>query len=383
MMMRIATASSMVALSAACFPQCGDSCEILSPPGHGAVTQLEALSQQCTTGGEVIFSVDYNPCTHNLEYVVNTPSRCEQRQGNVFTCLKDQRCRVTPILTELKHCDCSKCENHQCAWDQQCTLQEVQCVQAPCEKQPTCVARPCDLGCPAGEVCQLQQVQCFAPPCDPIQTCVAASSSSRLSSLLSTTAGQCPEDAKVCPDGHTVVVRDPANNCEFFPCPVDACNGECAFDEVCKLQEVQCIQAPCDPIPVCEPKPCTRACAAGEKCEHVVHPCLVAPCPVSETCTLVDPCNGACSATELCYMKDVVCFAPPCDPVPTCVENRCAAVRCPQGTNCLLAENGASAVCKPWADIRCEDKPCAAGYTCTDVTRTCAAAPCYQFDCTL
>eukprot|EP01060_Flectonema_neradi_P007308 TRINITY_DN15080_c0_g2_i3.p1 TRINITY_DN15080_c0_g2~~TRINITY_DN15080_c0_g2_i3.p1 ORF type:complete len:270 (+),score=68.92 TRINITY_DN15080_c0_g2_i3:75-884(+) len=267
-------ATSFVALAVGCFPQCGDSCELMSPPGHGTETRLNKLKQACTAGEEVVFSVDYNPCTHNLEYEVNTPNRCEQRQGNVFTCKKNKKCKVTPILTELIHCDCSKCDNHHCDSHQQCTLQEVQCVQAPCEKQPTCVDRPCDLQCGEGEECQWQEVQCVTTPCDPVKTCVPTR-------------------------------QEPANPC------------------------------------------------------------------------------GKCGELEVCYMQDVTCFAPPCDPVPTCVRDICASVRCPDGTDCLLTNNGASAECKPWADITCADKPCDAGYNCQDVRRVCVKAPCYQFDCSL
>eukprot|EP01060_Flectonema_neradi_P036549 TRINITY_DN7055_c0_g1_i1.p1 TRINITY_DN7055_c0_g1~~TRINITY_DN7055_c0_g1_i1.p1 ORF type:complete len:252 (+),score=44.29 TRINITY_DN7055_c0_g1_i1:35-790(+) len=172
-MLRIAAAASLVAISVGCFPQCGDSCELVTPPARGEVTRMKKLKQKCTAGEEIVFSVDYNPCTHNLEYEVKTPKRCEQKQGNVFTCKKDKKCKVVPFLAELRHCDCSKCEGHECEWDQQCTLQEVQCVQAPCEKQPTCIDRPCDLQCPEGEECKLQQVECFAAPCDPVQNCVS------------------------------------------------------------------------------------------------------------------------------------------------------------------------------------------------------------------
>ena len=368
-MFRVAAASSMVAMSLACFPQCGDSCELMSPPGQGEVTRMKKLKQECTAGEEVTFSVDYNPCTHNLEYVVKTPKRCEQRQGNVFTCKKNKKCKVIPYLTELKHCDCSKCEKLQCEWTQRCALQEVQCVQAPCDKQPTCVDRPCDLQCAKGEECRLEQVQCVAPPCDPVPTCVAKDPVG------------CTEEGHVCPDG-SVVFKDENNNCEFFPCP-DQCKGECEFDEECVLQQVQCVQAPCPPVPVCVDKPCTRECPAGEECELRVVQCLIAPCPIEETCVPsvpVSPCDK-CEALDVCYLKEVVCVSPPCNPVPTCVTNHCATVRCGSGTDCLIANNGDSAICKPWSEISCLDQPCDAGFTCQDVKRVCKQAPCSQFVC--
>ena len=265
-MFRAATASTLVAFSAACFPQCGNSCELLSPPGHGVVTQLEKLTQGCTAGEEVVFSVDYNPCTHNLKYVVNTPNRCEQRQGNVFSCKKSKQCKVTPVLTELLHCDCSKCENHQCEWKQKCSLEEVQCVQAPCDKQPTCVDRPCELQCGEGEECQLQQVQCVTTPCDPVETCVARS--------------------------------QPTTN----PC------GGCGDLEVCYMKDVNCFAPPCDPVPTCVRDHCASVrCAAGTDCL------------ISE--------NGEGAVCK--KWSDITCQDKPCDAGHTCQDVRRVCVTDP------------------------------------------------------
>eukprot|EP01060_Flectonema_neradi_P005975 TRINITY_DN139_c0_g1_i4.p2 TRINITY_DN139_c0_g1~~TRINITY_DN139_c0_g1_i4.p2 ORF type:complete len:161 (+),score=38.13 TRINITY_DN139_c0_g1_i4:539-1021(+) len=80
-------------------------------------------------------------------------------------------------------------------------------------------------------------------------------------------------------------------------------------------------------------------------------------------------------------MMDVQCIKAPCDPIPTCVENHCATVDCKPGHDCHLANNGESATCLPWGEITCADKPCKAGYTCTDVKKVCTTSPCYQYDC--
>eukprot|EP01060_Flectonema_neradi_P005969 TRINITY_DN139_c0_g1_i21.p3 TRINITY_DN139_c0_g1~~TRINITY_DN139_c0_g1_i21.p3 ORF type:complete len:111 (+),score=30.28 TRINITY_DN139_c0_g1_i21:543-875(+) len=84
---------------------------------------------------------------------------------------------------------------------------------------------------------------------------------------------------------------------------------------------------------------------------------------------------------ERCYMMDVQCIKAPCDPIPTCVENHCATVDCKPGHDCHLANNGESATCLPWGEITCADKPCKAGYTCTDVKRDCGALACDQYKC--
>jgi hypothetical protein len=55
-------------------------------------------------------------------------------------------------------------------------------------------------------------------------------------------AVNCSEDTLTCPDG-TVVVRNPANGCEFFPCSdVEVCVDSCG-DEVC--DEVVCLGEGC------------------------------------------------------------------------------------------------------------------------------------------
>ena len=59
----------------------------------------------------------------------------------------------------------------------------------------------------------------------------------------------CTKDAMLCPDG-SVVGRDPANNCEFFPCPdfcINPMTGE--PDHL-----VQCFVDPCT-VPTCEADP--------------------------------------------------------------------------------------------------------------------------------
>ena len=342
-MLRIAVASSAVAVALGCFPTCDDDCNRLSPPQLGEVTRLRKLKEKCTSGEEVVFNVDYNPCTHNLDYKVRTPDNCEQRQGNVFTCKNNKRCKVIPFLTELKFCDCPSTE--------QCTKK-----------------------CRKGKVCERVVHPCLTPPCPSTEKCVKKR--------------HCTRDAKQCQDG-SFVGRDADNNCEFHPCP-DPCDGACKFNQDCLLKNV--ITCPegmvCPPTVVCVDKPCNRRCPKGDVCELMVAPCLIPPCPVVETCkplspptTPTNPCGSKCGAEEICYMRDTICNTFSCHPVPTCITNHCMFSKCEYGNDCVITDHGDSSTCKPWSEIGCFDKPCKAGYTCVDVKRVCKTAPCYQYEC--
>lgn len=70
----------------------------------------------------------------------------------------------------------------------------------------------------------------------------------------------CTMDAKICPDGSAVGRTGP--NCEFSPCPdpapgvsycseqsreIDACTM--IYQPVCAMVRVECVTAPCDPVP--------------------------------------------------------------------------------------------------------------------------------------
>eukprot|EP00547_Thalassionema_nitzschioides_P017814 CAMPEP_0194234792 /NCGR_PEP_ID=MMETSP0158-20130606/2429_1 /TAXON_ID=33649 /ORGANISM="Thalassionema nitzschioides, Strain L26-B" /LENGTH=631 /DNA_ID=CAMNT_0038968073 /DNA_START=74 /DNA_END=1969 /DNA_ORIENTATION=+ len=79
----------------------------------------------------------------------------------------------------------------------------------------------------------------------------------------------CTEDALNCPDG-SAVGRDPYNNCEFYPCgPDKSCvDVECEGSDICILREVECVDAPCNPVPTCVQNPCaTIDCQDGYSCE--------------------------------------------------------------------------------------------------------------------
>ncbi len=72
-------------------------------------------------------------------------------------------------------------------------------------------------------------------------------------------------------------------------CPPTCDDVTCDEGSTCELQEVQCIRAPCPPVPVCVPS----------------YP----------TCA-----NVRCGGGQVCEMQEVQCIRAPCPPVPVCVD---------------------------------------------------------------
>ncbi len=104
---------------------------------------------------------------------------------------------------------------------------------------------------------------------------------STTTSTTSTTLSICTEDVKLCADGSTVG-RDPANNCEFFPCPTT-----CATHADCRVYNDFCVESGCACLgaSINEPDP---PCPGGT----VI--CLVNPCELD---TYIPVCNaGVCEA---------------------------------------------------------------------------------------
>ena len=350
-MLRIAVASSAVAVALGCFPTCDDDCNRLSPPQLGEVTRLRKLKEKCTSGEEVVFNVDYNPCTHNLDYKVRTPDNCEQRQGNVFTCKNNKRCKVIPFLTELKFCDCSSSPGpsppttptnpcgSKCGAEEICYMRDVICNTFSCHPVPTCITNHCMFSkCGYGNDCVItdhgdsstckpwSEIGCFDKPCKAGYTCVDVKRVCKTApcyqyecSWEAPAPVHCTAEAKKCPDGSSVG-RDSNNNCEFHPCP-DPCGGSCLFNQDCLIQKIKCPEGMvCTPRAVCFDKPCNRRCPKGDVCEHMVAPCLIPPCPVVETCkTVVQPkCDKKCPKGEVCEIVVAPCLTPPCPEFPTC-----------------------------------------------------------------
>jgi len=79
------------------------------------------------------------------------------------------------------------------------------------------------------------------------------------------------------------------------PAP-DLCAAvRCGTNEVCMLEQVECVRAPCPPVAVCV-NPCAAAlCPVGTICEVQQVECVRAPCPPLAACV---PAPAACEASE-------------------------------------------------------------------------------------
>ncbi|KAG6973139.1 hypothetical protein JG688_00003659 [Phytophthora aleatoria] len=93
-----------------------------------------------------------------------------------------------------------------------------------------------------------------------------------------------------------------------------ACNLTCVKGETCKLQEVRCITAPCNPVPTCVPNEtgpvCTKKCPRNEKCQ-------INSADNSQYC--LSPCATVrCSSGYTCQVDQVQCIRAPCPPVAVC-----------------------------------------------------------------
>ncbi|KAK1936640.1 hypothetical protein P3T76_010075 [Phytophthora citrophthora] len=183
------------------------------------------------------------------------------------SCIKDcagfQECRVyEPDGSE--YC-ADVCAEGRCPADSACELQEVQCIRTPCPPMATSKMRgflllllalavtlanatytkettACNLACERGKTCKLQEVVCVRAPCNPVPTCVPVESE--------------PACTKTCPKNQVCQIdsEDYSQFC-YNPCAATLC----LEGTTCQVEQVQCIQAPCQPVVVCKPitTPCT------------------------------------------------------------------------------------------------------------------------------
>jgi hypothetical protein len=96
------------------------------------------------------------------------------------------------------------------------------------------------------------------------------------------------------------------------------CNLACAKGMTCQLQDVQCITAPCNPVPQCVPTvetlppvpACTKKCPKDKTCQ-------INSADNSQYC--LTPCATVrCASGYVCKVKQVQCIRAPCPPVAFC-----------------------------------------------------------------
>lgn len=171
--------------------------------------------------------------------------------------------------------------------------------------------------CAAGTHCEVTEVDCINDPCDPLVECVI--DDGQVSCLVADCAGgyECIMDAN---GGPRCVPTKPE--------PV--CTLACDKGTHCEYVEVQCIQAPCDPVAECvADDACTNVkCESGKACQLIYPPCAPPPdgevppsCAPQPVCVSAVPCgDGFCTGgQECCNASCGLCV----DPGMSCIQIAC------------------------------------------------------------
>ena len=129
-----------------------------------------------------------------------------------------------------------------------------------------------------------------------------------------------------CRAGHRCEVFEPTGEAFCTPdCSLN--NGGCARNEICILQDVLCVRAPCPPVVQCLSPCATVRCGRGSRCE-VDEESGEAFC--NPDCSLH---NGGCRSDQICELIPVTCKRSPCPPEvrcscpPQCSKELCAGNR--------------------------------------------------------
>ena len=135
------------------------------------------------------------------------------------------------------------------------------------EGEPFCDPS-CDLqngGCPEYTVCRLQTVFCIRAPCPPQVVCDPVITETPPTCQPPQEVSRCPIPSclgptctpllpssiyRCCSPGHRCAVFQPTRETFCDPsCDLD--NGGCPEGTVCRLNQVQCVRAPCPPVIEC------------------------------------------------------------------------------------------------------------------------------------
>ncbi len=184
------------------------------------------------------------------------------------------------------------------------TPKDVEAPPADAAPTPTDAAAPelsacAALLCPADTQCVVKQVQCIRAPCPPIASCEPIATKPTCAVTLCKQGSTCVEG----PNGAECIDQTGAGTCAVTLCaqgstcvegPSGAecveqkCTAKCSAGQHCELQEVQCIKAPCYPVPTCVDDvtdPCaTVKCTANTHCETTQPQCFTTPCPPITGC---------------------------------------------------------------------------------------------------
>jgi hypothetical protein len=233
------------------------------------------------------------------------------------------------------------CKTVLCARDELCMETPAGAVCVPEEENP------CNLvDCQPSRVCRIEQ---GAPVCAPLGGSADAGTSSESDAGAAPSDAGSPRrdagepsdagtrlDATVPSEDGSVTPRDAAQpkDTGIVVPPLTCATVLCAAGTYCDdiSGSPQCI-----PLPSCA----TVRCSAGYHCELEQVQCIRAPCPPLPTCVpndTTDPCASVkCKAGTHCEVLPITCITAPCDPIAQCVPDRggCGCSGKPGGGACL------------------------------------------------
>ncbi|KAG8270884.1 hypothetical protein J6590_075458 [Homalodisca vitripennis] len=174
---------------------------------------------------------------------------CRPDKCAIIRCRGGYICQDGECIPELT------CDNVECKPGEQCYLEDIPCLVPPCPQRPVCRPDKCSAPlcpegtvladgecvtiltcrgyeCPPGEECYLEEVVCVKAPCFPIPSCRPRACSP---------SSPC-NYGRVCINGRCVTKA----TCQDFECPPG---------QECYLVESSCRRPPCPPGPSCRPPP--------------------------------------------------------------------------------------------------------------------------------
>jgi hypothetical protein len=249
---------------------------------HCEVTEVQCIQApcpplvECVPDGDpaltcaAVLCIEGTTCVETPE----GPQCVPQTTCAAVLCIEGTTCVETPEGPQCIPHEENPCNLIDCREGHTCVVENGEGTCIPVEPD-ACT----DFMCEEGQHCELLPTPCAppedrfaAPPeCEPVPACVDDVEQTPCSVAL------CPIDT---------YCDDISGTAQCIPLP--SCDGvECESGLVCELVQVECVRAPCPPLPECV-KPSHNACdlvrcAAGSHCELVEVVCVTEPClPVAE-----------------------------------------------------------------------------------------------------
>ncbi|CAD5122915.1 DgyrCDS11314 [Dimorphilus gyrociliatus] len=384
--------------------QQGTVCKVLPEPNcfpHSPCRMIaQCVKQECPPVCAIF-------CEHGNVMDKNGCPTCTCNPSPVPKCSKNSDCLENQVCDEeTKTCGCSKI---------MCTLfcedgfeQLNGCPICKCRKSESCL----DKRCGPGETCIEDDIQCVTAPCYKNPRCVKSETCSKNSDCPKNQV--CDEETKTCGCAKYMCEMfcengfEQLNGCPICKCrePTSCRDKKCGTGEVCIEDDIECVTAPCYKNPRCELATCER-CRPNEECKVETVVCKKAPCKQFLKCVPNDLCKKCkegesceiatsicipgfvckkpiarcvpknkcqykkCNIGEYCKEKVHPCLVPPCPTSAVCVKQQttCAAMLCRVGHFCVEENGEARCVLDPV----CVKANCRKDQNCMIITRGCLA----------